>query len=160
MGEETERALSKRDGKGVQKKISGNATKGNMGGEKYEKSENASETGPLQGEVALQIPAEAQDWLRELTGRLEATKLSCALGDTAAALRVADSLLRSVESVVDTLDMESPLQRALVLFIADGYGRIMAWESDPDARAALTQRHTEPGPPHARQRRLLSCRSQ
>ncbi|HUU45160.1 MAG TPA: hypothetical protein VM118_05445 [Acidobacteriota bacterium] len=119
------------------------ALSGCSSAEKYKKAEDKTDAGPLQGELALQIPVDAQDWLRDLTGRLEAAELTCALGDTSSAVRVADSLLRTVESVIDTLDMESPLQRALLLLIADGYGRIMAWESAPEVKAALTQRHTD-----------------
>jgi hypothetical protein len=120
--------------------------------DKYQKTEDETPAESVEGELSVRIPQETQDWFQEMTQRMAAAQLAYNLGDTARAIHAADSLMQIAEGIIDTLAFEDPLQRFLFLYVTEGFNKVMLWQRDPEARAALTRRH-EKLAMHLQQRR-------
>jgi len=105
--------------------------------EKYQKQPAPQPV--ITGSAGIRLPLDRVKWSRELTSALDAARLVVDMGDTLRGMAVADSLLLLAEGILDTLPDDVPLRKFLLLFVADGYSRLMKWESVRGNRVAVAE---------------------
>jgi hypothetical protein len=106
--------------------------------EKYQKQ--SEQTPVVAGTAELRLTPELAKWARELTSALDAGKLTVEMGDTLRGVAMTDSVLLLAERVLDTVPDGQPLQKFLLLLIADGYGRSVQWARASGDRRAEAER--------------------
>ena len=81
-------------------------------------------------------------WIHRLTNAINTASDSYAHGDPMGAIRTADSLRLTCESVLDTLGQDDTQAQFLMVCVADLYGRLRQWKAsqgDQEGVAQLTK---------------------
>jgi|CXWL01.1.fsa_nt_gi hypothetical protein len=110
--------------------------------EKYLRKSGSDGTPEVLSEGKLRLSIADAQWAQGLKSRMDAAQLRVDLADTDGGVALADSLVLLAESVVDTTTTVE-LRRFLLLFLSDGYGRLVAWENareNEEAAGLYTQR--------------------
>ncbi len=78
--------------------------------------------------VGLGLPKEYGPWARAHVSALGAARQLQLVGDTAPALRAADSLITEAERSMDTIPFLDPRSKFLGLLLTDAYSQSIAWQ--------------------------------
>ncbi len=109
--------------------------------DKYRRPPVADTTStPGYGTLAVQGSPDQIQLMRAYAGSMDAADSIWTTGQQDRALKLADSLRHSAEATLDTIAIGDPVSKFLLIYVAQTYDRMAAWEKDrgnEDAAKAL-----------------------
>jgi len=112
--------------------------------EKYRKVPSADSTAaPTVGTLAVTGSPAQMEVVKSLAHEMETAELQWDTGNHDAAIATVDSLRKVSEAVLDTIPLDQPIAKFLLVYVTNTYERLIVWgqeRSDDNAVKALTGR--------------------
>lgn len=96
--------------------------------EKYQKSAETDLSDGVEGSIGLGLGSANMPWARSLLESRDRMRSEFALGNFDEGLRICDSIIATSASALDTISLNDPRAKLIVIVLTDCYTQAIVWQ--------------------------------